>query len=195
MDQHRGRDGTLAPAGAPADLDGSADAELLVSVADGDEAALQELYRRHAPMLLSRLASRCADPDVVDQAIQDTFVAVWRRPGAWRGTAPVPAWLWGIAIRRLLDHLGRRSRLRRWLSGDPARTAEQSPEERVLGRIEHGELGQALERLSPELLAVLEATALDGLTTREAAALLDIPVGTVKTRLMRARKQLREALA
>jgi RNA polymerase sigma-70 factor, ECF subfamily len=53
----------------------------------------------------------------------------------------------------------------------------------------------ALDRLSPELRAVMQATVLDGLTTREAAKLLRIPQGTVKTRLMRARRELREALA
>jgi RNA polymerase sigma-70 factor (ECF subfamily) len=61
--------------------------------------------------------------------------------------------------------------------------------------IEHGDLAGALDRLSPELRAVLQATVLDGLTTREAARLLGIPSGTVKTRLMRARRQLREGLA
>ncbi|MYS40792.1 RNA polymerase subunit sigma-24, partial [Streptomyces sp. SID5998] len=72
---------------------------------------------------------------------------------------------------------------------------EASAEERVLAGVEHGDLAGALIRLSPELRAVLQATVIDGLTTREAAVLLGIPPGTVKTRAMRARKQLREALA
>ena len=54
---------------------------------------------------------------------------------------------------------------------------------------------RALNRLAPELQAVLQATVLDGLSTREAAALLGIPAGTVKTRAMRARARLREELA
>ena len=61
--------------------------------------------------------------------------------------------------------------------------------------VEYGDLGTALDRLSPELRAVVQATVLDGLTTREAARLLGIPSGTVKTRMMRAKAQLREALA
>jgi RNA polymerase sigma-70 factor, ECF subfamily len=73
--------------------------------------------------------------------------------------------------------------------------AEPSAEELVLIGVEHGDLAGALNRLSPELRAVLQATALDGLTTREAGRLLGIPPGTVKTRLMRARAQLREELA
>jgi RNA polymerase sigma-70 factor (ECF subfamily) len=70
-----------------------------------------------------------------------------------------------------------------------------SAEERVLAGLEYGDVGAALDRLSPELRAVLRATVIDGLTTREAAQLLGIPEGTVKTRAMRARKELREALA
>ena len=61
--------------------------------------------------------------------------------------------------------------------------------------VEHGDLGGALERLSPELRAVVRATVLDGLTTEEAGRLLGIPAGTVKTRMMRARARLREELA
>jgi RNA polymerase sigma-70 factor (ECF subfamily) len=61
--------------------------------------------------------------------------------------------------------------------------------------VQHGDLGGALERLSPELRAVIQATILDGLTTREASTLLGIPAGTVKTRAMRARMLLRQELA
>jgi RNA polymerase sigma-70 factor (ECF subfamily) len=68
-------------------------------------------------------------------------------------------------------------------------------EDEVLIGVEHGDLGTALGRLSPELRAVVQATVLDGLTTREAATLLGIPQGTVKTRAARARRELREALA
>jgi RNA polymerase sigma-70 factor (ECF subfamily) len=69
-----------------------------------------------------------------------------------------------------------------------------SAEDEVLLGVEFGDLAGALARLSPELRAVVQATVLDGLTTREAARLLDIPPGTVKTRMMRARAQLREEL-
>jgi RNA polymerase sigma-70 factor (ECF subfamily) len=65
----------------------------------------------------------------------------------------------------------------------------------VLLGVEHGDLAAAMDGLSPELRAVLRATVLDGLTTREAAVLLGIPQGTVKSRMRRARRELREALA
>ena len=70
---------------------------------DADRGALRELFVRHEPWLAARLSRRCADPPLVDEAIQDTFLAVWRKP-TWRGEGEVAAWLWGIAIRSLLHH-------------------------------------------------------------------------------------------
>lgn len=168
------------------------DGELVAAVGDGDRAAFRALYDRHAPWVALRLSRRCADPGTVDEVLQDTFLSVWRGAGRYRGQGEVGAWIWGIAIRRLIDHL-RRRRIAVALPDD-ASAAESSAEERVLLGVEHGDLAGALHRLSPELRAVVQATVLDGLTTREAARLLGIPAGTVKTRMMRARAQLREAL-
>jgi RNA polymerase sigma-70 factor (ECF subfamily) len=172
------------------------DEALMAAVAGGDRAALRELHARHSPWISARLSRRCGDADVVAEAVQDTFVAVWRNARSWDGRGQPAAWLWGIAIRRLMGVLRLR---RRWA---PVRPAPYYPadivvaaEEQVLLGVEHGALAGALAQLSPELRAVVQATVLDGLTTREAARLLGIPAGTVKTRMMRAKAQLRGALA
>ena len=173
------------------------DAELLTAVASGERAALRELHDRHAPWVAARLRRRCADPDVAAEALQDTFVAVWKGAGRWDGRGEPAAWIWGIAIRRLIGVLRTRGR---WTPvAEPPRTPADeavvlAAEEQVLAGIEHGGLATAMASLSPELRAVLQATVLDGLTTREAARLLGIPAGTVKTRAMRARAELRGAL-
>jgi RNA polymerase sigma-70 factor, ECF subfamily len=173
--------------------DPRSDEALLEAVASGDRLALRTLYERHAPWLVLRLSRRCSDPGVVEEVVQDTFVAVWKGAKRYRARGEVAAWIWGIGIRRLID------RLRRRPFPMPTQTAMRevvvSAEDQVLLGIEHGDLGAALDKLSPELRAVIQATALDGLTTKEAARLLRIPQGTVKTRLMRARAELREALA
>jgi RNA polymerase sigma-70 factor (ECF subfamily) len=182
----------------PPASESSSDAELLRAVAAGQSAALRLLHTRHAPWMRSRLRRRCADPDVVDAAIQDTFVAIWSDAHRFAETAADPAaWIWTIAVRRLVSAL--RGPAHRWLSG-PAGTVPDvstapSAEELVLLGVEHGALGPALDRLSPELRRLIEMTALDGLTVREAAKLLGIAEGTAKTRLMRARCRLRELLA
>ncbi|MFF5538208.1 RNA polymerase sigma factor [Streptomyces cinerochromogenes] len=174
------------------------DGELLRAIAaDRDRHAFEQLYRRYAPWLTARLRGRCADAGVVDDVVQETFLAIWRGGARYREEGEVAGWLWRIGSRRLVDALrgdGARGRLRQALARLRHRD-EASAEDRVLAGVEHGDLAGALVRLSPELRAVLQATVIDGLTTREAAVLLGIPPGTVKTRAMRARRQLREALA
>jgi RNA polymerase sigma-70 factor (ECF subfamily) len=108
----------------------------------------------------------------------------------------VAAWLWGIAVRRLIDAFRKRPTAVDQLDERiGARHVVESAEDRVLLGVEHGDLAGALGRLSPELRAVMQATALDGLTNREAGQLLGLPTGTVKTRMIRARRALREELA
>lgn len=166
------------------------DAELLAAIAEGRTDALRELHERHAPWLAARLSHRSADRTLVDEAVQDTFVAVWRKPGAFRSEGDIGAWLWGIAIRKLIDRL-RTQRIPRLERASLVESAEDA----VLTGIGYGDLGRAMEGLSPELMAVVQARILDGLSTREAAHLLGIPTGTVKTRLMRAKQIMREQLA
>lgn len=180
------------------DVTARTDAELVTALAGGDLGALRELYERHASWLSIRLSHRCSDPDAVDDAVQDCFTAVWRDASRWRGDGDVPAWLWGIAIRRLISrlrtHPGQHtSLLTPAVSG--SRDNEPSAEERVLVGIEYGGLGPALDRLSPELRSVVQATVLDGLSSREAAELLGVPTNTVKSRLRRAKVQLRATVA
>ena len=104
--------------------------------------------------------------------------------------------MWGIAIRRLISRL-------RVRGGDTPLGAEviehvspaiASAEDQLLVGVEYGDLGAALRSLSPELRTVVQATVIDGLTTKEAARLLGLPQGTVKTRVRAAKAQLRGRL-
>ena len=173
------------------------DRELLAAVADGDRGALRELHDRNVVWITFRLRRRCSDGDAVAETVQDTFVAVWKGAAGWDGRGEPAAWMWGIAIRRLIGVLRSRSRWSRARQAVAATVPEivMAAEDQVLIGVEHGDLATALRALSPELRAVVQATVLDGLTTREAGRLLGIPAGTVKTRMMRARIQLRGALA
>jgi RNA polymerase sigma-70 factor (ECF subfamily) len=175
--------------------DPRSDGDLIADIAVGDGNALVVLYGRHAAWLLLRLTRRCSDETLVDEVLQDTFMAVWKGASGFTGGEAGP-WLWTIAARRLVDAVrasATRTKLFGRLSGHRA-AAEPSAEDAVLVALEHGDLGAALNRLSPELRSVIQATVLDGLTTAEAAKLLGIPRNTVKTRAMRARVQLREEL-
>ena len=172
------------------------DSVLLLAVADGDGSALQELYERHSPWLVARLMRRCNDEDVVVDVVQDTFVTLWRDARKFRGEGEVAGWLWGIAFRRMVSRLRKRKDvvlLPEW--DNPALGRAPAAEDEVLLGVEYGDLAGALRRLSPEFRSVVQAVVLDGLTTKEAGKLLGVRENTVKTRLHRAKAQLRGTLA
>jgi RNA polymerase sigma-70 factor (ECF subfamily) len=185
---------TLPP--TPSQAEDRTDADLLRAVAEADTAALHELYDRHAAWLHVRLLRRCNDSEVVLDVVQDTFVAAWKNAHRFRGEGEVGAWLWGIAFRRMVSRLRSRKQVVLMPEWDAAATETwPAAEEQVLLGVEYGDLADALRRLSPEFRAVVQAVVLDGLSTREAGRLLGVRPGTVKTRVHRAKAQLRQSLA
>ncbi|MFB9848816.1 RNA polymerase sigma factor [Micromonospora andamanensis] len=184
-------------------MDAADEGELVRRVARGDRRAFDELYRRTAPWLEVRLRRRCADPDMVAEVLQDTYLTVWRAAGSFAGVSAADGgaqgsavgWLWTIAAHRLVDAFRRRARRARvpqvQLMPDTAPAAEDEVMAARIGQ----ELEQALLVLPPEVRAALRATVLDGLSMREASVLLGVPENTVKSRVHRARIALREALS
>jgi RNA polymerase sigma-70 factor, ECF subfamily len=173
----------------------SADDELVGAVATGDRAALEVLYRRHAPWLAGRLAARTSSRDLAEEALQDTFLAAWRGARGYHGTGEVPAWLWGIARRRLA------SQARRHRPGvlsleaaaeliDPA----SGPEEAVLGQDASERIRRAVAHLPDEQRAAITAVVYQGQTITQAALTAAVPEGTLKSRLHRARLHIRKEL-
>lgn len=173
------------------------DAALVAAVADGDSGALRELYERHGAWLHARLIRRCNDPEVVVEVVQDTFVALWKDARRFRHDGEVGAWLWGIAFRRMVSRLRSRRDVMLIPDWDVLPALQQvmpSAEDQVLLGVEYGDLAAGLRRLSPEFRSVVQAVVLDGLTTKEAGRLLGFRENTVKTRLHRAKAQLRATL-
>ncbi|MDG4788864.1 sigma-70 family RNA polymerase sigma factor [Micromonospora sp. WMMD1102] len=179
---------------------------LLRRVARADLDAFDELYRRTSPWLAIRLRRRCADDGIVAEVLQDTYLTVWRAAGSFAALRPsggadapggsAAGWIWTIAARRLVDALRRRARQPDVLPAESLPVPNSPAAEDVaLDRTIGNELGAAVDRLAPELRAVLSAMVIDGLTVRETSALLGLPEGTVKSRARRARNVLREALS
>lgn len=170
--------------------------ELVRLVAKGDRAAFEQLYRRTSPWLAVRLRRRCSDDQIVAEVLQETYLAVWRAAGSFAGAAvngSAVGWLWTIAARRLVDAFRRRAKDSAVpLAAEPVVPAA---EDEALSDVVGDRVGDALDRLAPELRQVLQAMVVDGLTVRETATLLGLPEGTVKTRARRARLAMREALS
>ncbi len=105
---------------------------------------MHALCERHAPWLTLRLQRRCPDPDLVDDAVQDTSVAAWRSAKRYDGQGAVGAWIWGIGVRRLIDAIRRRPP-REFATHERDHRRAVRVEEQVLLDVAHGDLGGALQ--------------------------------------------------
>ncbi len=171
------------------------DTDLIAAMAVGDDAALRELFSRHAPWLAARLRSVLAAADVED-VLQETFLAAWRGAAGYRPVGPVGGWLWGIARRQAALFLRRRGPAALILPAViPADGRYASdPAEAALSR---AAIAEAVAALGPEGSPEREAWRLMYVEDRpvaEVAELMGVPVGTVKSRAHRARRLLRAAL-
>jgi RNA polymerase sigma-70 factor, ECF subfamily len=173
----------------------AADDQLVRAVAAGDRTALELLYRRHAPWLAGRLAAKTSSRELAEEALQDTFVAAWRSARTYHGSGEVQAWLWGIARRRLA------SLARRQPPGSLALDAARErvdpaagPEEAALGRDASARIRLAVAHLPVEQRAAITAVVYEGQTIQQAAQAAKVAEGTVKSRLHRARLQIRREL-
>jgi RNA polymerase sigma-70 factor, ECF subfamily len=173
----------------------AADDQLVRAVAAGDRTALELLYRRHAPWLAGRLAARTSSRDLAEEALQETFLAAWRGARAYHSTGEVPAWLWGIARRRLASLARRQPRgsLSLEVAGERVDPAA-SPEEAALGQDTSARLRRAVAHLPDEQRAAITAVVYEGQSIEQAAQAIGVPEGTVKSRLHRARLNLRKEL-
>jgi RNA polymerase sigma factor (sigma-70 family) len=172
------------------------DGELLAELGAGDLAALGLLYDRHYPAVLrfaERIARRGSDAEDV---AQETFLVAARNACAFDGRASSRPWLFGIAARILMQRSRARMRLAKFLtrlSGEPHPTLS-TPHDAAERRELRSSLADALDGISPAKRIVIVMAESEGFSCEEIAASLNIPVGTVWTRLHHARRELRARL-
>jgi RNA polymerase sigma-70 factor (ECF subfamily) len=176
--------------GASAALD---DVQLIERIGHRDLRAFETLYRAYHPRLTRFLTNMLRRPQLVEEALNDTMMVVWKRPDKFNGTSKVSTWIFAVAYRTALKA---RSRARD-LPGDveaPEPVDEVTPEHDLGQRQVRAVLVSAMDHLSPEHRAVLDLTYFHEIGYREIAEILGCPVGTVKTRMHHARKHLRARL-
>jgi RNA polymerase sigma-70 factor, ECF subfamily len=171
------------------------DSNVVARMAQGDRQALAELHARYGRSLFGYLCVLTDDPELAEELLQDTLLAAWTGAGGYAGQASVFGWLLGIARRRAHD-----ARRRRALQVvDLAQcaflpTTEPDPEDAVVAQAAQDDVAAAIARLPPLAREVLELTFGAALSQQDLAAVLGIPVGTVKSRLHHAKRALRAAL-
>ena len=169
------------------------DRDLIACAQQGDRQAFTELVCRHQNSIVSLTYRMCGDLRLAEDAAQVAFVRVWQNLNSYKPQYAFRSWLYRIAANAALDSL-RRDRPTTELDSlslaDPGTTPEQSAEENQ--RAAH--VRRAIAQLSPPLRVVLSLREYQELTYQEIADALDIPIGTVMSRLNSARVQLRHEL-
>lgn len=172
------------------------DRALLGRVAECDEQALAALYRRYAAAVFSFVLARTPDREIAEEVSADVWLGCWRSARAFRGDSQVLTWLLGIAKRQIWTHT-RGKRLPTVPLDDEAEAVPSTagdPADVVADAAGAETLLSALDSLPPELAETVNLAWLHELPYEEIASVTGVPVGTVKSRVSRARRVLRDAV-
>ena len=175
---------------APASL---SDEALLEAVAKGDVSAFEHIHKKYFPKLMHFARRITNNAEAAEEVANDVLMTVWRTAERFEGRSKPSTWIFGIAYRVAMKQRTKLQRRQGDVELDEGMvSAEGDGAEAV---IRSTDLKNALEQLKPELRAVVELTYYNGLLYNEIAEILDCPVGTVKTRMMTARRRLRQILS
>jgi RNA polymerase sigma factor (sigma-70 family) len=178
---------------------GLRDGELVELVAQKDAGALEALYERYGRAAYSLARRILTEETLAQDVVQEVFLSLWRdarRFDAGRGT--VATYLLSMTHHRAVDVVRREERLRRWRTSDEGLELEADPkvrvEDEVLTSERRAEVRAALGELPPAQREALLLAYFGGYTQREVAALVGVPLGTVKTRMAAGMRKMKEAL-
>jgi RNA polymerase sigma-70 factor, ECF subfamily len=174
----------------PAD---TTDADLLVRVAGRDRDAFEELYHRFVRSVYGLALRRLRDRQRAEDAVQETFTAVWRSAGSYRPErGPAAPWLYAVARNAIVDR--QRARSEPAAEAPDLPSTEPGPAERAEASFVSWRVHRALEELPAKEREVVELAYWSGLSQSEVAEYLHIPLGTVKTRTRSALQRLSDLL-
>lgn len=179
----------------PLDFTSVPDKALMQAMAAGQASALDELYTRYGSAVYSFLRARLDDRSSAEEVLQDVMLAAWRGASGFRGESKVLTWLLTIARNRAINVL-RRNRPMLVPFNDALETPgdDTGPLEHIVRQNERRNVRDTLAALPTAQREVLTLVFFHHLTESEVADVLDIPVGTVKSRLHRGKTALRRLL-
>jgi RNA polymerase sigma-70 factor, ECF subfamily len=173
--------------------DPPSDSELLKAHVDGDPNAFATLVTRHQDRMWAIALRTMRNPEDAADALQDAYLAAFRRAGSFRGDAKVTTWLHRVVVNACLDRL----RSQKVRAADPLpEDLDRSPNlamssgDPVEERQERDRIAAAMAVLNPDQRAALVLVDMEGYSIEETAVILDCAVGTVKSRCARGRARL-----
>jgi RNA polymerase sigma-70 factor (ECF subfamily) len=171
------------------------ESELVIRAQGGDRNAFSELVCTHAQGVLNVIFRMCGNVQVAEDAAQETFIRAWSHLGSFRVDSSLRNWLYRIALNTATDMLRKEKRI---LPGDmddfQLADPQPGPEGIYLQEERTALVQAAIQSLPDASRAVLVLKEYEGLSYREIADALDIPLGTVMSRLNYARRVLKEKL-
>lgn len=171
------------------------DLDIVRRMQAGDDDAVRNLYERHGQRLYAYALRLTNDPATAEDVTQNTLVTAWRTAHTFRGEGRLLAWLLGIVHHTALKALRNNPHYLEDVGAESISENQPSPEEQAQVKDEKHWVRKGIQSLSSDHRAVLELIFYQSLTLNEAAQVLNIPVGTVKSRLSYARNHLRSVLA
>ena len=168
------------------------DQQVLARMARGDVGAVGELYDCYDRLVFAIIIKIIGDPAITEELMQEVFVRAWRSAASFRPElGSVRAWLLAIAHHRAIDELRRSRKEQGCISLEAASPSQLGSADDNFG---DPLVERALRSLPPEQQAVIELAYFQGLTVNEIAVRLDLPPGTVKSRIRLAMDKLRTFL-
>jgi RNA polymerase sigma-70 factor (ECF subfamily) len=172
------------------------DEELLRRVGAGDRGAFEALVTRHGPSLYRFALRTCGPGRDSEDAVQDALLAAWRGASGFRGESAARTWLLQIVVNACRRRHRRRAGEPASLEPIEAAAGEVDGETGPEGRTQAREVGRAIDRalagMSPEAREVLVLRDVEGLPGEDAARVLGVELGAMKSRLHRARLELKK---
>ncbi len=171
----------------------------IASARNGDEAAFGELVQKYQKRVYALTVRMCPTPELAEEAAQEAFLSAWQGLPFFRGDAAFSTWLYRLASNACVDLLRKERRHQGTSLDDDTVGAEipdtkPTPEEAAETKELRAQIEAGLRQLSPEHRAVLILREIQQLNYEEIADALSLDLGTVKSRISRGRRQLRDFL-
>jgi len=171
------------------------DQELIERIAGGDRMAMQVLFARHHVKVYRFTLRLIRNEAMAEDIISEVFLDVWRQAGRFEGRSQVSTWLLSIARFKALSMLRRRTDAELDETMEAAvEDPSDNPDVALQKKDKAAVLRRSLERLSAEHREIVDLVYYHEKSVQEAAKILGIPEGTVKTRMFHARKKLAELM-